>query len=190
MRIKNLVLGIGIFVVYALVLWQGIQTFYSAPEFDDFCEGARERFPPLERIGDCEIPQGLEVKIDACQREEGYFKYDYGEDGCIVGGVCDACNLDYEEARDLYSRNIFIVALIIGVVTFIVGFRVLRIEPVGSALIAGGIWAVFYGTVWNWRNFGAGIRFVLLLVVLILLIYVALRFNKKKGLKRFFRKRL
>ena len=88
--------------------------------------------------------------------------------------------INYDMARDRYSKNVFIISLVAGVITFIVGFFVLSIEPVGSALIGSGIWAIFYGTVWNWRNFGNVWRFLLLLVVLIVLIWLAVRLNRKR----------
>lgn len=189
MKIKNFVLGAGILVIYALALWQGIQAFYPEPEYEDFCD---ERAVPKRFIGDggvvgCDSPPGLLDKQQACLDAEGRFVFEYDSDGCPVDGYCDSCSLEYEDARDVYSRNVFIIALVIAVITFIAGFAVLSVEPVGSALMASGVWAVFYGTVINWRNFGNITRFVILFVVLVLLIWIALRLNKK-GKKGFFRK--
>jgi hypothetical protein len=183
MNIKNFVLGIGILVVYALVLWQGIQAFYPAPEWDDFCNvGPREpRAIGLQGVEDCSFNQGLLDKELACSEVGGMFRFEYDNVGCPMSGYCDECSLDYDDARDDYSRNIFIISLVISVLTLVVGFFVLKVEPVGSALLASGIWAIFYGTVWNWRNFGAGIRFGLLLLLLIALIWIALRLNRRRN---------
>jgi hypothetical protein len=184
MRIKNLVLGIGIVVVYALVLWQGIAAFYPQPMYEDFCDYVNTpRAVPLKGIeGDinCVYPVELDSKANACYKEKGEFRYEYDENGCVIDGYCDECSILYNDASDKYSRNVFIISLIIGVITFIFGFTLLKIEPVGSALIGSGIYAVFYGTVWNWRNFGAGVRFGLLLLVLVLLIWIALRMNRRR----------
>ena len=82
---------------------------------------------------------------------------------------------------------------IIGILVFVAGFFLLSTEPVGSALMSGGIWAVFYGVVKNWRNFSESWRFLLLFVLLIVLIWLALRFNRKTSgfskIKRKFRRR-
>jgi len=189
MSFKNFVLGVGIFVIYALVLWQGIQAFYPMPEYDDYCDFRARPYLISER--GCTFPSELQVELDVCSDIKGEFIYEYDLDGCPISGECDDCKAFYDEARDVYSRNVFIVALIIGVLTFAAGFFVLSVEPVGSALLASGVWALFFGTVINWRNFGSVTRFVLLLVVLIVLIWVALRmnktgklFNKKKKKKR------
>lgn len=181
MKIKNFVLGIGIVVVYALMLWQGIETFYPEPKYEDFCDvniGPRS-FPEIAQTN-CVFPPNLEAKQNACYKAKGEFRYEYDEKGCIIDGYCDECSIFFNEASDKYSRNIFIISLITGFITFIIGFAILKIEPVGSALIGSGIWAIFYGTVRNWRNFGAGIRFALLFVVLIILIWLAIRLNKTR----------
>ena len=72
-----------------------------------------------------------------------------------------------------------------------IGYGVLSIEPVGSALMASGIGALFYGSVRNWENLSDVWRFLLLLVPLILLVWFALRLNsqKKKGFFGFGKKR-
>ena len=181
MKIKNLVLGIGIVVIYALVLWQGIEAFYPSPQWDDYCSfnEIRPKILAQGSVG-CEIPASVEQKSIECANAGGVFREEYDNNGCVTDGYCDECSLNYDEARDQYSRNIFIISLIVGIITLVVGFFVLKIEPVGSALIASGIWAVFYGTVWNWRNFGAFLKFGILLIVLVILIWFAVWINKKR----------
>ena len=180
MQVKKIVLGIGILVVYALALWQGMEAFYPTPQWDDFCQ---EGFPraPFVKEAECDFPSELAEKEGACSKAKGYFRYEYDENGCVVDGVCDECSIEYEDALDAHSKNVFIFSLIAGVVTFVIGFSILSIEPVGSALLASGVWAVFWGTVANWRNFGQITRFIILIVVLIALIWIAVKFAKKKG---------
>jgi len=75
---------------------------------------------------------------------------------------------------------VFIISLVVGLMAFLVGHLVLNMEPVGSALIGSGIWAIFWGAVINWRNFSDVWRFLLLLLALILLIWLAIQSNQKK----------
>jgi hypothetical protein len=182
MKMKNFILGLGILIVYGLVLWQGVETFYPMPQFDDYCEmGVVPKISrPLEVGENCPaVPIDVQERQQACwSSEEGYWRPEYNEKGCEVGGVCDPCQGEYNDAADIHSRNVFIVSLIVGIITFIVGFSILSLEPVGSALLASGVWAVLWGTVQNWRNFGTGIRFGLLVVVLVLLIWIAYRLNR------------
>jgi hypothetical protein len=179
MKFKNILLGIGIFVVFTLVLHQGLQTFYQTPEWDDYC--SFHSTPPITENGmECKIIPVINLKADACYAAKGEFVWEYDSNGCPFSGYCDACRIDYENALDIHSNRVFIISVIVGLITFIVGLFLLAKEPVGSALMASGIWSVFYGVVVNWRNFSNSWKFVLLFVLLILLIWLALKFNEKR----------
>ncbi len=170
MNVKNIVLGIGIVVVFALALWQGIEAFYPSPQYEDYCNFNNGPVP------------GTENNATFCQENGGMWN----------NGYCDyysRCQKDYDDARDPHAKVVFFISLIVAIIVIIVGFSILSIEPVGSALIGSGIWAVFWGSVVNWRNLSDIWRFLLLLVVLILLIWVALKLNKKETkLKKIFNK--
>ncbi len=164
MNVKNLVLGIGIVVVFALVLWQGVEAFMPSPQWEDYCN-------------ENTIP-AIPVKPEAEEREDCV-----ANGGVWRNGYCDyysECQRQYNEASGRHSQKVFFVSLIVAVIAVIIGFTFLKIEPVGSALIGSGIWAIFYGSVVNWRNFSTTIRFVLLLLVLVLLIWLTVKLNKKK----------
>jgi len=179
MRVKNLILGLGIVIVYGLVLWQGIQAFYPSPEYNDFCDV--EIYPKYAEpysVSNCTYVPTLREKEAACSKAGGLFRYNYDNIGCAIDGYCDECQIEFNEAQDKHSRTVFFISLIAGIVTLIVGYAVLSVEPVGSALLGSGIWAIFYGTVLNWRNFSNIWRFLLLLLAFVLLIWFALRLNK------------
>jgi hypothetical protein len=181
MSMKNVVMGIGIFVIYMLAMGYGIQAFYPQPEYDDYCDFRGARIP--EKIAadpECNFPEGLRAKEEACWAVKGEFRYDYDDNGCVIGGYCDECRIAYDEANGDYGQKVFIIALIIGVLTFVVGYSILSVEPVGSALLASGIGAVFYGSIRNWQNLSNIWRFLLLLIALSLLIWIAMRLNKGK----------
>jgi|SRR3989338_4531676 len=178
MKFKNFVLGVGIFIVFALALFQGLETFYPTPQYDDFCTGHPGPIIYKEPTQCSNIP-GLQNRASQCWDSKGEFFYTYDSNGCPIDGVCDDCRIDYENALDKHSTKIFIISIVIGILVFVAGLFLLSTEPVGSALMASGIWAVFYGVVKNWRNFTDSWRFLLLFILLIVLIWVALRFNKK-----------
>jgi len=175
MNFKNIVLGIGIVVIFALVLWQGIEAFYPSPQFDDYC-------------GNVKIPQsipelkGLDQSINST--------YCLENNGTWQNGYCDyyfECQKSLEFDLDTHSKIVFFISLIVALIVFIVGFLILNVEPVGSALLGSGIWAIFYGAVVNWRNISSIWRFVLLFIALILLIFIALRLNRVDKKKKFWK---
>jgi uncharacterized membrane protein len=177
-KFKKFILGLGIFIVFALALFQGLETFYPTPQYEDFC---KINSAPIIYKGEsqCPIIPDLQTKADQCWASKGEFIYEYDSNGCPISGRCDGCRIDYENALDVHSNRVFIITIIIGVIAFVAGLFLLSTEPVGSALMASGIWSVFYGVAINWRNFSNSWKFLLLFILLIILIWVALRFNKK-----------
>ncbi len=184
MSVKNFVLGVGIVIVFGLLLWQGIEAFYPSPEYNDFCPEVRtaEFITTPER---CEANGGKWEGNNVVIPEK--------LDGNNVTGWCDLdfyCRQDFNDAQDKHSQVVFFVSLIVGILVLMGGYLLLRVEPVGSALMASGIWSIFWGTAVNWRNFSSIWRFLLLLVAFVLLVWFALRVNiqdKKKNWWKFWR---
>lgn len=168
MNVKNFVLGIGIVVVFALTLWQGIEAFYPSPMYDDYCGKIREPIPmPVDK--DINLYQNATW----CAENNGNWR----------NGYCDfyyECQKQFDEVQDKHAKIAFIISVIVALIAIITGYAILSIEPVGSALIGSGIWALFYGTVINWRNFTNIWRFLLLFAALVLIIWITLRLNRKR----------
>jgi hypothetical protein len=177
MKFKNFILGLGIFIVFALSLFQGLETFYPSPQYEDFCEFRAT--PIVTKPGECTNDLELQNRAQQCYDSKGEFVYEYDSNGCAISGYCDDCRIDYENSMDIHSQRVFLISIIVGIIAFIGGFFLLKTEPVGSALMASGIWSVFYGVVVNWRNFTDAWRFLILFVLLLVLIWIALRFNRK-----------
>ncbi len=192
MNVKNLVLGLGIVIVYALALWQGIEAFYPSPQYDKFCSIGRydPYYPTKPMPGEfqCNSSRSFQEQQNQCYADGGQPVFEYDDNGCGISvKECDMCNKEFNEAADSHAKNVFVIAIIIGIITLIVGYTIFSIEPVGSALIGSGIWAIFYGSVINWRNFSNVWRFLLLLLALVIIIWVTLRLNKTKK-KGFFKR--
>ena len=181
-NVKNLVLGIGIIVVFALALWQGIEAFYPSSKYEDFCKSTAPQVPMLKQGAVCDLSSQLQREEERCYQQRGYPIYEYNNEGCQTSvKECDLCNIDFEKSQDNHAKSAFYIALIIGLIALIVGYSILTIEPVGSALIGAGIWSFFWGTLVNWRNLSSIWRFLLLLLALILIIYITIKLNTKKS---------
>ena len=191
---KNIVLGIGIFIVFMFLLHNGIRAFYDSPEYEDFCDPGRvQGYYPYKSIpaypNNCSYSAQLREAEQQCYAGLGQPIYEYDNSGCTISvKECDYCNKEFTDAMEIYNKNVFIIALIAGVIVLLTGYLVLSIEPVGSALMASGIGAIVYGTLANWENLGNFGRFLLLLFALVLLIWIALRLNRQDKKKGFFGK--
>lgn len=183
MNVKNLVLGIGIFIVYLMVLNYGIETFYPSPQYDQFCTGQQQyyydAYPKMIGNGiNCTLSPTPQQQDQCMQQGGSLVAASYDANGCTASFECDLCGKEYNDAQKGYSQIVFVIAFVIGLLTIFVGYMVLSTEPVGSALMASGVGAMVYGSMRNWQNLSTVWRFILLLVSLVLLVWIALRLNK------------
>ena len=91
-----------------------------------------------------------------------------------VQGSCDAyfyCNKEFRDVREIYNRNVFIIATVIGIIALVAGI-VLKITSVSSGLMGGGILLIIYGIIRYWsglENYG---RFTVMGIALTVLIWL------------------
>jgi len=197
---KNIIFGIAITILTMFVTIYGINTFYSEPEYSDFCSDVR--VPRIidgeERICPAVCVAMYELKNNECifnQCGSGC-----GPDGLNSFETLEQCEiiLDgkncydlYDDAREEYSKKVFFIALPLGILIIFLGAYLFSLEAVGAGLMGGGIGTLIYGAGGYWRYADNWLKFVLSLVGLIALIVFAYWFNKEKKSfwKRFFKGR-
>ena len=180
MSVKNLVIGIAIIILTISVVVYGVNTFYSSPEYSDFCE-------------EFKTVQVIETK-EQCDAIVGKWNADIVprpvvEGEKIIEGYCErdyTCREEYEDARQKYSRNVFFIALPLGILIIVFGAVFFGLEFVGAGLMGGGVGTILYGIGGYWRYNENWLRFILSLVALIVLIWFAYWFknNRSKGKKK------
>ncbi|MCK4650356.1 hypothetical protein KAT36_03940 [Candidatus Pacearchaeota archaeon] len=175
MNIKNIVLGIAIIILTIFVTFYGINTFYSKPNYDDFCGDVKtqEVINSLERCE--EIGGKWSVYEDVRPVEAG------------AEGFCDrdySCRQELEDIRKIRSRNVFLIALPLGIIIIAFGAFIFGLEVVGAGLMGGGVGTLIYGAGAYWSYSANWIRFIISLIGLIILIWIAYWFNKKIGKKK------
>ena len=98
------VFGIGIAVVLYILILLGVQAFYPAPEYQNFCNQSDMFYQPVGyekcldnmTVGECRASMNL-------QSNEEQIK----------------CSKDYDDASKHYNKNFFIIASIIGALVLI-----------------------------------------------------------------------
>jgi hypothetical protein len=183
MSLKNVILGIAIIILTISVAVYGINLFYDKPEYSDFCD----EFKTAEVIED----QARCVEVGGKWNEDGLPRKVGSED---VTGFCDrdyTCRMELENAQEKYSRNVFFIALPLGIAVIALGAFVFGLEAVGAGLMGGGIGIILYGVGGFWRFADDWLKFVLSFIGLVAVIYLAYWFNnenwniwKKKGRKK------
>lgn len=195
MSIKNYVLGIAILILTLAVAVNGINLFYGdSPEYGDYC--VHQEFPrPLPADNETICPQVCvemwEIQGDECVFDE--CGSGCGPDGvetfetekqCEIALSGESCQEAYNDAREDYSKNLFFITLILGILIIVVGALVFGLEAVGAGLMAGGVGVILWGIGEFWRFADDWIKFLLSFVGLVALIYLTYYFNERLGKKK------
>jgi hypothetical protein len=183
--VKNLILGIAIAIIFSLFIGFGIQAFYKSPDYNTFCQNITDMVnanscPPVTPT-----PGPYQKYPENCWCDQDCSK----NNTCITTNVChktnpewQVCQDSYTKANEFYSRNVFILTSIIGLITMLVSAFILLHESVSPGLMGGGFITIVYGTIRYWNFAGDKLRFAILGIILAMLIYFA--YTKWPGAKK------
>lgn len=179
MGIKNIVMGIGIIILTIFVTVYGINTFYPAPEYTDFC-------------GEYKTAEYIDTE-QRCTEVEGKWNTDNiaiprKVETNEITGYCDRdyyCREDFDAAREKHSKIVFLIALPIGILIIIIGASLFALEAVGAGLMGGGVGTLIFGVGGYWRYSDDILKFILSLIGLVVLIWFSYWLNKQTHKKSF-----
>ena len=172
--LKNFVLGIAIFLLTMFVAMYGIKTVYTEPKYEDFCKNT------LSQI------DNRTLCINEGGKWVGYSDYD-SKISVQTIGRCEApiiCNDEFEKENEKHSKNVFISAVPLAILLIALGAFVFRLNPVGVGIMFGGIGTLIYGAGGYWRYADNFLKFIISLIGLIVLIFLAYWFNKRFDRKK------
>jgi uncharacterized membrane protein len=188
MNVKNLLLGIVISVIFVMFFVYGTKLVYEEPKYEDYCNYSYY-YP--EKTVNCSFNAELQKEMQDCVNQRGNVRYEYDSNGCEKSLTCDLCGLEYEEASKNYSKNLFLISLIIGIIVIAVSVIFIKVSAVSGGLMLGSLFFIIYGTSRYWEFMEDVLRFVILgltLFILIWLAYYIARNENRKFLKRKFKK--
>jgi len=154
-------LAIAIAVVFTMFIYFGISTFYKQPEYNTYCKP--------------ELTSEYINTSQQCDTVGGRWNANYPKpypDG--QHGYCDVyakCQEEYNKVDKEYRKNVFVFAVAFGVIALIAGIFVI-VSSVAAGLMGGGIVTMIWGTIQYWDQLGDALRFIILGIVLVLLIWV------------------
>jgi len=173
MNIKNLIIGAIIAVVLAMFLAYGVNLIYESPKYENYCPQDFRPYIENETKETCEsnngtwIPQNIECIKAPCP--QGYCDY-YSK-----------CQPSWEKAEESYSKNMFMITLVVGIIIIAVSSLLIEVSSVSGGLMLGSLFFIIYGTGRYWRFMNDWLRFILLGIALAILIYLGYKIaNKKK----------
>ena len=200
-KIKDTILGISIAIIFVFFVVFGIKAFYKEPKYENFCTRGTlvdvvytkgyypEHYPirAKEPGGNtcAKAIQEYDKFRKDCAAKKADVIFGYDENGCQDGKECTFCQQDYDKARNIYFRNVFIISGIVGIIVIVVG-AVLHLTSVSAGLFGGGVLTIIYGTMNYWSELADWARFIILGIALAVLIYLGykgfsiLGFGKKE----------
>ncbi len=180
MNLKNFALAVAIAVLTICVTVYGINTFYSAPKYDDFC-------------GQYQTAEFIDTPA-RCEETGGYWYSDglKSTDGNVTG-YCDRsyyCSREYTSAQDSWNRNVFFIGLPLGIIIILLGAFLFNLEFVGAGLMWGGVATIIYSTWGFFIQSADWIKFLISLIALGIIIYFAYWYTKRVEKKKSFVKKI
>jgi len=160
MKIVNFVLGLATAVILAALINLGIKAFYPEPVMPDY-----PNFSNSVAIVPCASNDTTCLKNNEkiqAQQQTSQDQYNKDEQA-------------YQAQIKVYDKNLFIIANIIGVLMFALGFWLIfgvalasNAVPVGIML--AGLWSIIYGYMAGWGSIDDQLKFFIGLVIAVLVI--------------------
>lgn len=172
------ILVVGIMVVTNLFLNYALDAFYPAPKDEDFCPNPQVREAVLtEEV--C-VAKGGQWSEDQYPKEIVYRGAPEMATTPIVEikGYCNerfTCQKNFEEAQNVYNRNVFIVLVIAGTILLVGGMFLLSVEAVALGFSFAGVLSLIIGTVRYWVSMDERLRVVVLGVALVALVWIGIK---------------
>ncbi|OHB24612.1 MAG: hypothetical protein A2542_02940 [Parcubacteria group bacterium RIFOXYD2_FULL_52_8] len=179
-RLLEWSLTIAIVVVLNLLINVGLQLVVKEPTYEKFC--------PQTQILDNYSTKDSCLAVGG-QWIEGSQAYPPKKvpapaptrpDGAFEGtpSYCNpsfTCSQQLQEASKVYNRNVFLVLITAGAVSLLIGFFVTASTAVSLGFTWGGVLSLVVGSVRYWSDMNEYLRFVLLLLVLGVLIWLGIK---------------
>lgn len=189
---KNFILGVAIFILTIIVGITGILTIYGeGPVYGDFCSNKYHMPRNNEEVcpavcNPLYVLEDDECVFDDCGSGCGADNYETFEtlEECEEALLDSKCHLEYDEAQESYHKKLFLTALPLGILVIVAGALFFGLEAVGGGLMMGGVGIIFFGVTSYWRFTENWMKFIISLVGLTVVIFLAYYWNDKFGKKK------
>lgn len=164
-KVLNVVFSIGTGVVVFVLLLLGIQAFYPAPKFADFCGESEPQYEPAAAFEKCadNITVGecrATIRTGEEKSQKCFFK-------------------EFDAANKIYNKNFFIIASILGVIVILTAFFLSKIINISAGSALSGIVLILVAFVRGWENTNDKLKFVVGLIIAAIVITLSIIINKR-----------
>jgi hypothetical protein len=151
MLARQIAIGFGIALIFPLLIYYGVATFYPPPK--------QQLIATVTALPANPTPEERQKYLDA-QRERQQQQQKQRQ--------------AYDAAAKDFARHLVIIAAPLGVLAILIG-AYLSLHAIGTGLIFGGIFTVTWGYWSYWNYLENWVRFVSLLAGFVILLFVGYR---------------
>ncbi|HEX4104045.1 MAG TPA: hypothetical protein VHZ04_01020 [Candidatus Paceibacterota bacterium] len=160
MKTVNIILAIGTLIILGALISLGISAFYPAPQYSTM-----PNYPMAPAIVPCASGNAQCIQNDASSSAAYQAQMDQ------YNAAQDA----YTNAMNTYNTNVFIIANIVGIIVFVIGFFLvlyarLAGQGVPIGIMMAGLWSIIYGYARGWGSVNDPLKFVIGLVVAVIVL--------------------
>jgi len=183
MEPKKLAMILGIAVLLPLFFGLFMDALYDEPAYDRYCNESKYSMPypePVKAGINCTYSYGPEQQ--QCDRSGGISRMKYDSNNCASYDWCDYCSKDYDTARSVYNRNLFLILAPLGLIVVLLGIY-FTVDYLGAGMMLGGLITMFYATVRYFSDMSKMLRALVILVELLIIMWIGYKKiddNKKK----------
>lgn len=175
MKVINFVLGLGTAIILSALITLGIKAFYPEPQSPTY---------PVTPAPYPAYTQPCAKNDTVCLKAWS----DYNAEQTKF----NADQQIYEDQMKVYNRNLFIIANIVGIIVFAIGFWMLfataivaQSVPIG--VMIAGLWGIIYGYARGWGSVNDQLKFFIGLVIALCVIggsmWLVQRYARKRGVQ-------
>lgn len=172
------ILIISIMIVLNLFFNYAVSIVYKEPKFDQFCKPEQVNVVPTNR-NECVSKGGQWTESASLESNQNNQQTaDPKSVNTKVISSCDlnfTCSKNFETALNLYNRNVFILLIIFGIISLLLGFWLSQFTAVSLGLSLGGVLSLIIGSTRYWTQMSDYIRLIILGIALGLLVWLGIK---------------
>lgn len=171
---------IGIVIVLNLFFNYTLSLVYGAPEYENFCPQTQVVTIP-DNQNECVAEGGQWTPVPKASLVRGELTTPVS----TMEGYCDTqytCRQEYQSAHDTHSRNVFIVLVVLGAISVLIGNFFTKNEVISSGLALGGVLSFVIASMRYWGAANDLIRVIILAIALGILFWIATKKFKSSKL--------
>lgn len=160
-KVLNVVFSIGTGVTVFVLLLLGIQAFYPAPKYENFCEVWPGPVSVFEKCAD-------NITVGECRAGIGEEEQ-----------AAQKCPKEFREANKIYNKNFFVIASILGVITVLAAFFLSKIISISAGSALAGLVLILVAFIRGWESTNDKLKFIVGLIIAAIVIALAVIINKR-----------